>query len=823
MPVAASFLPATVIASTTIPPYFVQVAALLVAAAAIAYLAYRVGLVPIVGFLIAGVLIGPYGIGIVRDRAMVDAAAEIGVVLLLFTIGIEFSLEKLARIQRLIFMGGGLQVGLATIGTMLVLLPFGVEWRAALFTGLLVALSSTAIVLKLLGTRGETNSAHGQVGLGLLIFQDLAIILMVMLVPALAGRGSGAWDIVIALAKAAAIIAIVLLVARRIMPHVLESVARACSPEIFLLTVIALCFGTAYLTNLAGVSLSLGAFLAGLLVSESRFSSYALGEILPLQVLFSATFFVSVGMLLDLGFLVSHLPLVIGAIAIVLVVKVATTAASVRALGHPLPVATAAALMLAQVGEFSFVLERTGRPLGLTPAGLGESGSQTFIAATVVLMVATPFLTAFGARSAEKIERKLAVAGHAPAEPEDLQAASDLPEFENHVIVAGYGEAARRLTRVLHGSGVPFLVTTLSPGGALEAEADGLPVLRGDSTRQRTLMLAGIERAKMLVIPDDDPETAHRIAQLARSIAPTVRIVVRTRRMAEVGPLAEEGVDLVVAEELEGIITLFREVLKDFQIPPAEIAAHEDTVRRGGYAVLRGAIADGPVVHCDLDQHCFDSRTIVIHPGAAAAGRPLEALGLEALGIRAARWRRGSERIEGPPPATMLRAGDELVLEGAASAFAQTSSWFRSGSNGTAVVEAPAVAAIATGVARPAPVAEPAVHRDDAKVMSSSQRSGVDMETTIRFVPKVGPEACAHLDMIRPVRPAARGCEECLLLGDTWVHLRVCLTCGHVGCCDSSPNRHARAHWRKSSHPLMRSLEPGETWGWCFVDETAIG
>ncbi len=712
-----SFLPATVIASSSVPPFFAQIVALLVAAALIAYICHRLGLVPIVGFLIAGVVIGPFGIGVVRDRAMVDAAAEIGVVLLLFTIGIEFSLDKLARIQRLIFAGGGLQVALASVGTMLVLLPFGVEWRAGLFTGFLVGLSSTAIVLKLLGTRDETNSAHGQVGLGLLIFQDLAIIIMVMLVPSLAGRGTGPLDIAFALGKAAAIIAIVLVVARRIMPRVLDAVARACSPEIFLLTVIAMCFGTAYLTNLAGVSLSLGAFLAGLMVSESKFSDYALGEILPLQVLFSATFFVSVGMLLDLGFLASHLPLVLGAIAIVLAVKVATTAASVRALGYPLPVAAAAALMLAQVGEFSFVLERTGRSVGLTPAGLGESGSQTFIAATVVLMVATPFLTALGARSAQKIERQLVAAGHATAASEEVEViGGHVPDLDNHVIVAGYGEAARRLTRVLHGSSVPFLVTTLSPGGALEAEADGLPVLRGDATRQRTLMLAGIERAKMLVIPDDDPETAHRIARLGRSISPTVRIVVRTRHMSEVESLAGEGVDLVVAEELEGIITLFREVLKDFQIEPQEIAAHEDTVRRGGYAVLRGVIAEG--------------RT----PG------------------------------------------------------------------GVAVVESPSALV-------PLPV----------------NRSGVDTETTIRFTPSVGTETCAHLAVIRPVRPSARGCEECLRIGDRWVHLRVCLTCGHVGCCDSSKNRHARAHWTATGHPLMRSVEPGEMWGWCFVDETEIG
>ena len=296
------------LAAGAAPPFLVETATLIVAGAVVAYVGYRLGLVPIVGFLLTGVLIGPHGLGLIQDQEMVDALAEVGVILLLFTIGIEFSLEKLARIQRLIFGGGGLQVVLTTAATAGVLALFGVPWQAGVFTGFLVALSSTAIVLKLLGSRGEQNAPHGQVALGLLIFQDLAIIVMVLLVPMLAGAGGSALDIGWALVKAGLVIAAVLLGARRVMPAVLERVARTCSQELFLLSVIALCFGTAWLTSLAGVSVALGAFLAGLIVSESRFSEHAFGEIMPLQILFSATFFVSVGMLLDVGFLVYEPP-----------------------------------------------------------------------------------------------------------------------------------------------------------------------------------------------------------------------------------------------------------------------------------------------------------------------------------------------------------------------------------------------------------------------------------------------------------------------------------------------------------------------------------
>ncbi len=264
-----------------IPAYLPEVVVLLVAGALIAYLCHRLGLVPIVGFLLAGVIIGPHGLALVMDQDIVDSAAEMGVILLLFTIGIEFSLEKLARIKRLIFAGGGLQVALATLTTAVLLTLFGVDWKSGVFTGFLVALSSTAIVLKLLEGRGETSSARGQVALGILIFQDLAIVVMVLLVPILSGvsgSGSSAASVLLALGKASIVIALTLLVARRLMPPMLEAVARTCSPELFLLTVISVCLGTAYLASLAGVSLSLGAFLAGLVVSESKFSEHALGR-----------------------------------------------------------------------------------------------------------------------------------------------------------------------------------------------------------------------------------------------------------------------------------------------------------------------------------------------------------------------------------------------------------------------------------------------------------------------------------------------------------------------------------------------------------------
>jgi CPA2 family monovalent cation:H+ antiporter-2 len=683
-----------------VPPFIVQLVALVVASAGIAYACYRLGLVPIVGFLVAGVFIGPHALGLVSDLDLVNAAAEAGVILLLFTIGIEFSLEKLARIKRLIFVGGSLQVVLASLATMALLMFLGVGWRAGLFTGLLVSLSSTAIVLKLLGDRGEADHSYGLVAFGLLIFQDLAIIVMVLLVPMLGGSGGSANGIGIALAKAAGIILLVLLVARRLMPPLLERVARTCSPELFLLTVIAICFGTAWLTSVAGVSLSLGAFLAGLLVSESRFSHHAFGEIMPLQILFSATFFASVGMLLDLSFVVRNLPLVLAAVATVLVVKILTTGASVRALGYPVPVAAAAALSLSQVGEFSFVLERAGQAAGLSPAGVGQPGSQAFIAASVMLMVVTPQLTVLGSSLAARLERRRPAPDRLPADRPELSS-EPATGLAQHAVVAGYGQAARQLVPGLVEAQIPFLITTLSPGGAIEAEAAGVPVLRGDYARQHTLRAAGIDRARIIVLADDDPAVARRVVAVARSLAPGVTILVRTRYQTEAASLREAGADLVVVEEVESVVQVLDEVMQVYRVEPEAIARYEAIVRANATADIDGT----------------------------------------------------------------LRSVQEVPL-------------------------------------------------------SPLERADIDPRQTIALVPTEG--TCKHVSQIHAVHPSARGCEECLKMGAVWVHLRLCMTCGHVGCCDSSRHKHATKHFHATSHPIVRSLEPGEEWGWCYADEVVL-
>ncbi|MBW3603646.1 MAG: cation:proton antiporter [Actinobacteria bacterium] len=663
------------------PAFLTEVAALLIAAAIAAYTATRLRQVPIVGFLVAGVVIGPNAVGLVRSIETVNAAAELGVILLLFTIGIEFSLDRLVAIRRLIIGGGTLQVGLAIAVTAGICVAVGSSVPEAVFSGMLVALSSTAIVLKLLAGRSATDSRPGRVQVGLLIFQDLAIVAFVLLVPMLSGDGGSALDMVVALGRAAVVVAAVLVGARRVMPQLLERVARACSQEVFLLVVVAVCIGTAYISGLLIGSVTLGAFLAGLLVGESAFDLQALGEIIPLQTLFSAVFFISVGMLLDPGFLLANAALVLAVVAVVALIKVTTTAVAVAALREPVTVTAVAAFGLAQVGEFSFVLEGVGREAGLTPAGLGETGSQTFIAATVVLMLVTPALSALGRMLAAR-----AIAGRDRSLAEDLVGGSDTRH--GHVVIAGYGAAARALAELLDRNGIPFVVTTLSPDGASEAADAGYDVLRGDATRRATLEAAETPDARCVVIADDEPDAVARTAATARMVAPGVPVIARVWGDADPEAL---GVDELVTAENASALAVAVRVLRRFGLANTAIAAEVDRIKRSGWT--GGAVT-----------------------------------------------------------ATL---------------------------------------------------------------------SAIDRASQLEFRP-IDTQGCPHVDEITPVLPSAAGCEDCLRMGARWNHLRVCLSCGHVGCCDSSPNRHATAHHNETGHPLIASGEEGENWAWCYVDRARI-
>ncbi|HET8864502.1 MAG TPA: cation:proton antiporter [Gracilimonas sp.] len=658
-------------------PFLNEIVALFLVSVLIAYICYRIKLVPIAGFLIAGVIIGPNALGLVQDQELVDMLAEIGIILLLFTIGIEFSLDKLSRIKNAIFVGGGLQVLLSVGAVVGILLLFDVDWKVAVYTGFLVALSSTAIILGLLSEQGKTDTPVGRLSLAVLIFQDFAIIAMVLLVPILSGQSDSIQDVFIVLGKAVLLIAVVVVLARKIVPWILEKVAQTRRQELFLLTVMAICFGTAALTNLAEVSLALGAFLAGLVVSESHYSDHALSEILPLKTIFNAVFFVSVGMLLDLQFVIENPLLLLGIATGVLVLKFILSSVSLLVLGYPIRIAAAAGIVLAQIGEFSFVLERAGRPAGLTPGGFGEMGSQVFIATSVLLMLLTPLFLKVSPKIGELLAKTpLRKIGENRKETVSEQESTD---SEDHVILVGYGPAGRNLAKVFKDTGIPFIVVELNPNSVSEMRENGINAIYGDASRTHILEHAGVYRAKLCVVVINEPRITPRIIKLANYLNPTIEVIARTRYLSEAELLKKAGADKVVPAEMETTVRLFSNVLRSYLIPEEEIEQHIRELRKEDFQILRGSIQEAHLMVLQgLDEEGLHTRAVLVKEGSFAAGKSLGELMLRnKYQITILTVNRGNKNIGNPAGEFTLKAGDRLVMVGMADRFADAAEVFR--------------------------------------------------------------------------------------------------------------------------------------------------
>lgn len=536
-----------------------------------------------------------------------------------------------------------------------------------------MALSSTAIVLTLLQQRKETDTPFGKLSLSVLLFQDFAVIVFVMVLPLIANQGGSVGEGLLTLGRAVLVIVGVILAARFVVPRILERVASTQNSDLFLLTIVAIVGVTAWLVALAEVSMALGAFVAGIVVSESRFSEKALSDILPLKTVFNAVFFVSVGMLLDPRYAFENAGLVLGIVAGVMVLKILITGGAVLALGYPIRSAAAVGLGLAQIGEFSFVLDRAGASLGLSPAGLGAEGSQAFIAVSVVLMLLTPFMVTAGPKFGMWVQGKLRAKDAQEPTPE-------VPKDntrEDHVIVVGYGPAGKRLSDVLTESGIPYVVIDMNP--VAERKATDVPFLLGDATREHILDHAGVKEAKLLVIAINDREATRAIVARARVMNPTLQIIVRTRFLSEIEILHRAGADVVVPEELETTVRLFSHVLGAYMVPPERIEEHVRTLRSGDYQILRGSIQEAHLMVLQgLDEEGLHTRAVLVRPGAPIVGKTLAEANLrQQYGITVLAIRRGTRTIGSPDGLFVLEAGDRLVLIGLAKNFIACADQFR--------------------------------------------------------------------------------------------------------------------------------------------------
>ncbi|MEW6374783.1 MAG: cation:proton antiporter, partial [Thermodesulfobacteriota bacterium] len=525
----------------------------------VVFILHKLRMPSIVGFLLAGVCLGPSGFGLVQDVREVELLAEIGVILLLFTIGLELSLKSLKRISSTILGGGFSQVLFTLLATAAIAYPFLGKLNESLFTGFLVALSSTAIVLKMLFDRAEMDSPHGRLSMGILIFQDLCVVPFMLLIPILAGNQGSFTGLLWTMVKSATIIFVVIFGARWLVPNILHQIVRTRSRELFVITIILLCLGTALLTSRFGLSLALGAFLAGLVISESEYAYQAISDILPFKDSFNGLFFISVGMLMDFRFLSENLLLVLLAVLFILLLKTFTGFFSVHLLGHPIRVSLQTGLHLAQIGEFSFVLATTGKSAGL----ITESLYQLFLSASVLTMLLTPFILRASPgisvwmsskRLLERLDRM-----RKRTEKEGLPA-----KREGHVIIVGFGLNGRNLAEVLKETSVPYVVLELNIDTVLEMKKRGEPIFYGDGTRLEILHKLGLATARLLVIVISDPASTRRIVQMARKENPRLYLIVRTRYTAEVEDLLKLGANEVIPEEFETSIEIFAKVLHHY-------------------------------------------------------------------------------------------------------------------------------------------------------------------------------------------------------------------------------------------------------------------
>jgi CPA2 family monovalent cation:H+ antiporter-2 len=636
---------------------FLEQAVLVLGAAVVVVLVcHRLRLPSLVGLLLTGVVLGPSALGLVRDTAAIELFAEVGVVFLLFVIGLELSLGRLKELGRPFLLGGSLQaaltLGLVTGGAAALGAPPG----RAVFFGMVLTLSSTAIVLKLLNDRREASTPHGKVAIAILLFQDFLIVPMIVLTPVVAGAvAASAGALALRFGGSLVAVGLVVVVARVLMPRLFHLIVSTRARELFVLGAVGICLGMAWATHSLGFSLALGAFVAGLLVSETEYSHQVFADVTPFRDVFASVFFVSIGMLVDVGAAAARWPQVLGLAAAIVGVKALACGGATAALRYPARTVAAVGLGLAQIGEFAFVLMAVGRRHGL----LDGDGYQLLLSAAVLTMLVTPALTAGAPLLADRWQRRRGRPSAPPAE-------AGAGERSGHVVVVGFGVGGRLLARVLRETGIPYLVVELNGETVRRAAAAGEPILYGDAARREILEHAGVARAAAVVFVITDAAAVRRAVALTRQLDPGVEIIVRTRLVQEIEELRRLGASQVVAEEFEAAIEIFTRVLERHHVPRNVVRAQTRLLRGEGYAMLRAPSLREGVTEAVLGALAAGTTDVFrVEPASASAGRTLRDLDLRRrCGASVIAVVRGGETHPNPSPELRLEPGDDLVLVG---------------------------------------------------------------------------------------------------------------------------------------------------------------
>lgn len=530
---------------------------------------------PIVGFLLTGILAGPHGFALLTGVKEVEVMAEIGVILLLFTIGLEFSLQKLLQIRKIVLIGGTSQVVLTIAGVTGIGLIYGLSLPQSIFVGFLVSLSSTAIVLKILQEKSDLETPHGRTAFGVLLFQDVIVVPMMIAIPLLAGNYAIIHqDLSILLLKSGLFLAGIYVGAKWIIPIFLHQIARLRIRELFLLTVVFVVFSVAWFTSQVGLSLALGAFLAGIIISESEYSDAAIANLLPFHDLFMSFFFVSIGMLLDIRFFLANWPTILILAACLILVKFLTAGTATIFLRYPLRTAFIVGIALAQIGEFSFILAAVGRQNTLIPG----DAYQIFLAVVVLTMTLTPFIYALR-HQAERIVSALPLPARLKTGSSDLGEEETSDELRDHLIIVGFGFSGRLLAKVAKLAGLRYRIIDLNPDTVQSEQNAGEPIMFGDAIQPAVLRRAGIQRARVLVLVTNDPIATMRTVRLARDLNPNIYIVTRSRYFKDSEELYRLGANEVMIEEAESAISIFTSVLTRYQVPEQKIDVLSEKVR----------------------------------------------------------------------------------------------------------------------------------------------------------------------------------------------------------------------------------------------------
>jgi CPA2 family monovalent cation:H+ antiporter-2 len=563
------------------PQIIQDLALLLLVSLPINVLFHRIRLPSIMGFLIAGILIGPHGLGWIGDPSSVEKLAEIGIILLLFIIGLEFSITHLLKNIASIASAGVLQMGLTIAAWYFIQTHYlGDTGSVSLALAMIIALSSTAIVLKMLTDSAELDTLHGRTSVGILLFQDLCVVPLMLMIPLLANSGeTSGMDFAAAFGKAFAAVAGIFFLSRLLVPRFLSTVARMGSKEHLTLLVILIILGTGWVSHKLGLSLAMGAFIAGLIISESEYSHQIILDILPLRDYFSSIFFISIGMLLNIGNFMDHFSIILLLTLIVIVLKMASGFLASVTVGNPARISFIVGMRLAQVGEFSLILAG----LALTQGLLTSNHHQIFLSVSVLTMLIAPVLIQISSPVSYFLFSKWTTGGTQEELPEQQR-----EELKGHVIIAGYDVVGRNLARVLKETHIPFTVVELDGELIKHALTEEVPILYGDASHRATLGRAGIAQAKIIVYSIPDHQATGQSVRLARALNPDIFIMVKTRFSSQVDELKKAGANQVIPEEFETSIEIFSRVLREFRMPNNIIEQQVELVRLEGYGMFRG-------------------------------------------------------------------------------------------------------------------------------------------------------------------------------------------------------------------------------------------